>query len=95
MGTQRRAPGIRSSDHDIIAGFGLSVQGPSSHQGELVPEGGLEGEGQMVGNTEAQLYIYMYIHRCFPGGTVVKNLPANAREARGVGLIPELGRSPG
>ena len=27
-----------------------------------------------------------------PGGTVVKNLPANARDA---GLIPGLGRSPG
>ena len=31
--------------------------------------------------------------RCgFPDGSVVKNLPANAG---GVGLIPELGRSPG
>jgi len=28
----------------------------------------------------------------FPGGTVVKNLPANAVDA---GLIPGLGRSPG
>ena len=28
----------------------------------------------------------------FPGGSVVKNLPANAGEA---GLIPGLGRSPG
>ena len=28
----------------------------------------------------------------FPGGTVVKNLPANAG---GTGLIPGLGRSPG
>ena len=28
----------------------------------------------------------------FPGGTVVKNLPANARDAD---LIPGLGRSPG
>jgi len=25
---------------------------------------------------------------------VVKNLPANARDARDMGLIPELGRSP-
>ena len=30
-----------------------------------------------------------------PDGTVVKNLPANAGDARDVGLIPELGRSPG
>ena len=29
---------------------------------------------------------------CFPGGTVVKNLPADAGEA---GSIPGLGRSPG
>ena len=31
----------------------------------------------------------------FPGGSVVKNLPANAEDARDEGLIPELGRSPG
>ena len=31
----------------------------------------------------------------FPSGTVVKNLPANAGDAREAGLIPELGRSPG
>ena len=35
-----------------------------------------------------QLYIYMG----FPGGSVVKNLPANAGDT---GLIPRLGRSPG
>ena len=31
----------------------------------------------------------------FPGGTVVKNLPANARDARDMGSIPGLGRYPG
>ena len=31
----------------------------------------------------------------FPGYTVVKNLPADAGDARGVGLIPGPGRSPG
>ena len=30
----------------------------------------------------------------FPGGSVVKNLPANAGNAGDVGLIPGLGRSP-
>ena len=30
-----------------------------------------------------------------PGGSVVKNPPANARDARDVGLTPRLGRSPG
>ena len=31
----------------------------------------------------------------FSGGSVVKNLPANAGHARDMGSIPELGRSPG
>ena len=31
----------------------------------------------------------------FPGGAVVKNLPANAGDARDSGLIPGLGRFPG
>ena len=31
----------------------------------------------------------------FPGGVVVKNPPANAGDARDVGLIPGSGRSPG
>ena len=30
----------------------------------------------------------------FPGGAVVKNLPANTGDARDAGLIPGLGRSP-
>ena len=31
----------------------------------------------------------------FPGGSVVKNLPANAGDTRDAGSIPGLGRSPG
>ena len=31
----------------------------------------------------------------FPGGSVVKNLPANSRDARDVGSIPGLERYPG
>ena len=31
----------------------------------------------------------------FPGGSVVKNPPANAGDTRDSGLIPEPGRSPG
>ena len=31
----------------------------------------------------------------FPGGLEVKNLPADAQDARDVGLIPGWGRSPG
>ena len=33
--------------------------------------------------------------RGFPGGTVVKNLPANAGDTRDTCSIPEPGRSPG
>ena len=36
---------------------------------------------------------YVYIFRGFPGGTVLKNLPAG--DAGDLGLIPESGRSPG
>ena len=31
----------------------------------------------------------------FPSGSMIKNPPANAGEARNAGLIPESGRSPG
>ena len=31
----------------------------------------------------------------FPGGTVVKNPPVNAGDARNAGWIPDWGRSPG
>ena len=31
----------------------------------------------------------------FPGGSVVKNPSANAGDARDIGFIPRLGRSPG
>ena len=31
----------------------------------------------------------------FPSGAVIKNLPADAGDARDEGLIPESGRSPG
>ena len=33
--------------------------------------------------------------RGFPGGALVKNLSANARDTRDMGLIPGWGRSPG
>ena len=35
----------------------------------------------------------MKIKGIFPGGSVVKNLPANAGNTRDTGLIPGLGRS--
>ena len=43
-------------------------------------------------------YIISYdfsVQRGFPGGAVVKNLPANARDAGDTGSISRSGRSPG
>ena len=41
----------------------------------------------------------VYANDCYPLGSqmvlMVKNIPANARDARDVGSIPGLGRSPG
>ena len=34
-------------------------------------------------------------HMSFPGGTMVKNLPASVGNARDAGSIPGSGRSPG
>ena len=36
-----------------------------------------------------------YMFPCFPGGSLVKSLPAKAGEAREAGLIPGWGRRPG
>ena len=37
----------------------------------------------------------LFVHILFPGGSVVKNLPASAGESGDKSLIPESGRSPG
>ena len=34
------------------------------------------------------LVIRYWLNKGFPSGTVVKNLPANARDARDIGFIP-------
>ena len=39
-------------------------------------------------------FLVNYITVCFPCGTVVQNLPANAGDTRDTGSIPGLGRSP-
>ena len=41
------------------------------------------------------IYYFIFVIRGFPGGSVVKNLPANAGDIRDTGSIPALGRSPG
>ena len=45
--------------------------------------------------TPTLLMTYLYQLWGFPGGTVVKNLPANAGDARDLGSVSGLGRSPG
>ena len=51
----------------------------------------------MEKNLKENIYAYICTHRDmgFPGGTVVKNPPANAGDAGDAGLIPGSGRSPG
>ena len=46
-----------------------------------------------------QVYLFFFFNWSiialdFPGGTVVKNLPANAGDTGDVGSVPGLGRSP-
>ena len=55
------------------------------------------GMGQMVCNlilTANKLVGPLRIYRGFPGGSVIKNLPVNAGDARDAGLIPDLGGQP-
>ena len=40
-------------------------------------------------------HMYVYIHMGFPGGAVIKNLPASSGDTRDLCSIPGLGRSPG
>ena len=48
-----------------------------------------------VGDPGHQLTLILFISHPPPHGAVVKNPPANARNARDTGLISESGRSPG
>ena len=41
-----------------------------------------------ISDLKGYAYI-LHITKGFPGGTMVKNSPANVREAKDVGLIPE------
>ena len=41
------------------------------------------------------LWLLTLTYLGFPGGTVIKNLPANAGDVEDLGLIPGLERSPG
>ena len=63
--------------------------GDSEGQGSLVH---FSSWGPRVAHDWATEQQYLIIG--FPGGLVVKNLPANAGDTRDVGLIPGSGRSP-
>ena len=55
---------------------------------------GFQNKGPATGSM-ARIGGLMLAVRCFPGGAVVKNPPANAGDPGDVGSIPGLGRSPG
>ena len=74
---------------------------PHVFMGCLLAAGGQEGDTayccspfslQILNRCNIMVRIAL---RGFPGDTVVKNLPANAGDARDVDLIPGSGRSPG
>ena len=46
----------------------------------------------IFGGYPSALFVHAYTCMGYPGGSVVKNPPANARDS---GSVPELGRSPG
>ena len=48
-----------------------------------------------MGETQPQVIIFLLQVMGFPGGAVVKNLPANAEDAREASSVPGSGRSPG
>ena len=55
-----------------------------------------EFRGKFQGiETYSMFHKHIVCFKAFPGDTVIKNLPANAGDARGVDSIPESGRSPG
>ena len=55
----------------------------------------LSGSDTVLYPNQSHIYVQTWMLRGFPGGAVVKNPPANAEDARDVGSIPGLGRSPG
>ena len=52
-------------------------------------------KGLNVSPRAVWLWASIWLSSCFPSGSVVKNLPANAEDPGDVGSIPGLGRPPG
>ena len=61
-------------------------QAPSPSLGTDFPGGGMRRLARVT---------FYRLKQSFPGASAVKNLPANAAEARDMGSVPWLGRSPG
>ena len=58
--------------------------------------GGYESSIRNSSSWDYYLCFYYYLlEYSFPGGSLVKNLPPNARDVGDAGLIPGSGRSPG
>ena len=55
----------------------------------------MEGSGYSLWENDVFLILGPILEWGFPGGSVVKNLPANVGDPGDVGLITGLGRSPG
>ena len=68
---------------------------------EIEPESWSYKGARVQGSTPVGSWSFWSFHQFlgpiqgFPGGTVVKNLPANSGDAGNLGSIPGLGRSPG
>ena len=78
--------GVMSSNLTISTGYSRkSIH--STYSGE---------RGKLAGSRfSLVLFVFPKASKGFPGGTMVKNLPANAGDTGDMGSIPGSGRSPG
>ena len=70
----------------------LVVKNLPANAGDTGDSGWIPGLGKSHGGGHDNQFQYLCLKNTFPGGSVVKNPPANAGDMR---LIPGLGRSPG
>ena len=61
--------------------------------GTLLSQHPIQLSHSLVLNCKVVFCVTLVLHS-FPGGTVIKNMPANAADTRDVGLILGSGRSP-
>ena len=94
--------GLRSRGSEKLRAFsGGSGNGIPNHDSQSSPV--FSHPHQVLSETSSlsafwisKIYIFIYLLQSigFPGGSVVKNLPANAGDSGDMGLILGLGRSP-